>query len=262
VLAACEWIFGARDLAGTVSTLVRSGYDGIEIMGEPSRDLGRLQSLLEPSGLRVTGTTAHSNPREERDLAHPDRDARRHAVTYYQGCVELAARLEAPAIVLLPSAEGRHGPISTYEREWKLAVEATREVAYFAGEHGVSVAIEPLNRYETFLVNRVEQALAFADEVDVVSTGVVADLFHMNIEEDDLEKALDTAAGRLLEIHLADSNRRGLGDGHLPIDRLLGRASGAGFDGTYVVEVVGDGAELDGFVANSGAVLRSGLRRS
>ncbi len=258
LLAACEWIFGARDLPRMASRLAASGYDGIEIVGEPKRpDVKQLESFLDSSGLRVTGTTAQSQPLEERDLAHPDRDLRRLAVAYYQGCVELAARLEAPTIGLLPSAEGRLGPISSYQREWKLAVEAAREVAYFAGEHGVAIAIEPLNRYEAFLVNRVEQALAFAEEVGVVSAGIVADLFHMNIEEADPGAALEQAEGRLLEIHLADSNRRGLGHGHLPLEHLLSVAAQTDFDGAYVMEFVAvSDTEPDGFLDESAAFLR------
>jgi len=258
LLAACEWIFGERDLARTVGFLAAAGYDGIEIVGEPSRgDVEQLESLLESTGLRVAGMTAHSQPVEERDLAHPDRDLRRLAVAYYQGCTQLAAKLGAPAIGLVPSAEGRLAPISTYRREWELAVESAREVAYFAGEQGVSVAVEPLNRYEAFLVNRVEQALAFAEQVDVVNTGIVADLFHMNIEEADPMATLGQARGRLLEIHLADSNRRGLGHGHLPLKRLLSAAAQAGFDGAYVMELaVTSDAELDQFLDESAAFLR------
>lgn len=262
MLAACEWILGGGDLVRSVSRLAASGYEGIEIVGEPTRDdVGLLQALVDSSTLRVTGTTAHSEPVLERDLAHPDRDVRRRAVGYYQGCVELAARLGARAVGLLPSAEGRLGPISSYGHEWKLAVEATREVAYFAGEHGVAIAIEPLNRYEAFLVNRVDQALEFAEEVDVVSTGVAADLFYMNVEEVDFEAAIKQAEGRLVEIHLADSSRRGLGHGHLAIERLLAVAERGGFDGAYVMEFTAEGdAELDGYLAESAAFARRALR--
>ena len=257
-VAASEWIFGARNLARTAERLAASGYDGLEIVGQPKRpDVNQLESLVDAGGIRVTGMTADSQPPEERDLAHPDRDLRRLAVAHYQGCVGLAARLNAPTIGVLPSAEGRLGAISGYQREWKLAVAAAREVAYFAGENGVAIAIEPLNRYEAFLVNRVEQALAFAEEVGVPNAGIVADLFHMNIEEVDPVAALAQAAGRLLEIHLADSNRRGLGHGHLPLERLLSAAAPAEFDGAYVMEfVAADDAELDEYLAESAVFLR------
>ena len=139
------------------------------------------------------------------------------------------ARLGATTLGTVPSAEGRVSPISSYAEEWAHAVAAVREVALYAGEYDVRLAIEPLNRYEAFLVNRVEQACAFASEVGVDGVGVIVDLFHMNIEEADSAAAIDLAGDRLLELHLADSNREGLGSGHAPARELLERTRACGF---------------------------------
>ena len=139
------------------------------------------------------------------------------------------ARLGATTLGIVPSAEGRVSPISSYAEEWAHAVAAVREVALYAGEYDVRLAIEPLNRYEAFLVNRVEQACAFASEVGVDGVGVIVDLFHMNIEEADSAAAIDLAGDRLLELHLADSNREGLGSGHAPARELLERTRACGF---------------------------------
>jgi sugar phosphate isomerase/epimerase len=253
-LAACEWIFGTRPLDEIVLVLGRARYDAIEITGEPERDdAERLLRLVEQKGLRICGCTANCD-RPGRDLAHPERDLRRQAVDYYCGCVDLVARLGGRTIGLVPSAEGRLAPLTSYEREWRFAVESASEVANHAAVRGVGVAVEPLNRYETFLVNRVEQALAFAQDVGVAGVGITADLFHMNIEEADPEAALERARGHLLELHLADSNRRGLGRGHLPLERLLAAAG----DPTLVVEVTGANAdELDEDVAKSASIVRA-----
>jgi sugar phosphate isomerase/epimerase len=190
-LAACEWIFGDRPLDEITDVLRRAGYDALEITGEPERD--DVEELLR-LGLPISGCTSNCD-RPERDLAHPDRDLRSQAVAYYRGCVDLVLRLGAPAIGLVPTAEGRLGPLTSYEREWALAVEAAREVALYAAERGVGVAVEPLNRYEAYLLNRLEQALAFADEIGVPGVGITADLFHMNIEEADPAAALEQARG-------------------------------------------------------------------
>ena len=235
-LAACEWIFGERPLAETVAALVASGYDALVVTGEPDRlDVDDVERLVTKAGLTVVGATSETAGKPSRDLAHPDRALRAEAVGYYKGCIDLVKRLGAPTLGIVPSAEGRLSPISSYEREWELAVEATREVALYAGEQEVSVAIEPLNRYEAFLVNRVDQACSFAADVGVGGVGVIADLFHMNIEESDLFAAIEHAGDRLLEIHLADSNRQGLGRGHLPARELLERAKSLGFHGTLAV---------------------------
>jgi sugar phosphate isomerase/epimerase len=237
VLAACEWIFEPQRLEQTVPQLAETGYDAIEVVGDPGRqDLAQLQALLETHRMRAIGTTPQPGPVAERDLAQPDREERRRAVAYYQGCAQLAARLGARSIGLVPSAEGRLQAVASFANEWASAVEAAREVAYFAGEHGVAVAVEPLNRYEACLVNRIDQAIAFVREVALPNVGIVADLFHMNIEERDVESALREAAPLLLELHLADSNRRGLGHGHLPVRRLVSLAQEEGFPGPYVME--------------------------
>jgi sugar phosphate isomerase/epimerase len=268
VLAACEWTFGSRPLGSIVASLAANGYDGIVIAGEPDRqDVGELGALLDTAGLSVVGATTDTTGRPERDLAHPDRMRRSEALDYYQRCVDLLARLGARVFGIVPSEEGRLTPIAGYAREWELAVAGARELALYAGERGVRIAIEPLNRYEAFLVNRVEQACAFVDEIGVDGVGVVADLFHMNIEEIDSFAALDRAGDRMLELHLADSNREGLGSGHLPGRELLERARALGFAGTFAVECLApprhpgsatdatEAARTDRFLAQCAAVV-------
>ena len=236
-LAACEWIFGERPLSGTVAALVAAGYDALVVTGEPDRpDVYEVERLVTEAGLTVAGATSETAGNPSRDLAHPDGTHRANAVAYYKGCIDLVKRLGARTMGIVPSAEGRLSAISSYEREWKLAVEAAREVALYAGEQDVLLAIEPLNRYEAFLVNRVDQACSFAADMSVDDVGVIADLFHMNIEEPDPFAAIELAGTRLLEIHLADSNREGLGSGHLPSSDLLDAARKSGFHGTLAVE--------------------------
>jgi sugar phosphate isomerase/epimerase len=237
-----------------VATLATSGYEAVEVVGEPTRtDLSHLHEVVCAAELAVSGLTAETASRPARDLAHPDRDLRRQAIAYYRDCVDLAVRLDAAVIGLHPSAEGRLGPITDSGREWRLAVEATREVAHYAGEHGRSIAVEALNRYEAFLVNRIDQAVAFVDEVDVPSIGIVADFFHMNLEEADLGAALELSRRCLLEVHLADSNRQGLGRGHLQLDSLFSVIGG--FNGPFVMEfTAGSTTELDCYLQESAAI--------
>src|SRR5207249_9824526 len=122
---------------------------------------------------------------------------------------------------------------------------------------GVSGAVGPVNRSEALLVIRFVHALCFAEQVDVGNTGIVADLLHMNIGEADPIATLGQARGRLLEIHLADSNRRGLGHGHLPLATLLSAAADVGFEGAYVMELVAQNdAELDEHLTESVTILR------
>ena len=271
MISACEWVFGGRPLAEIVSLLAASGYDAIEVMGEPERaDATDLAETVRSAGMSVSGTTAICNwPTDERDLASPNADARARAVAYFRGCVDLAAAAGAPVVGLIPAAVGRLDALSSYDEEWTHAVEATRAVATYASERGVAVGVEAINRYETFLVNRIEQALAFVDEVGVPGTGVIGDAFHMQLEETDSAAAVRAAGERLLALHLADSNRLGLGRGQLALDRIFDAAASVGFGGPFVMEFTAPGpnpfradkgadamALLDSYVRESGALAR------
>ncbi len=271
MISACEWIFGLRPLGETLRLLAESGYDAVEVMGEPRRpEAGELGEAVRAAGLSISGTTAICNwPTEERDLANPNAAVRRRSVAYFTGCVDLARAVGAPVVGLIPAAVGRLDALSDYDREWRVAVEATREVANYAGEQGVAVGVEAINRYETFLVNRVDQALAFADEVGVAGVGVIADAFHMQLEEEDSGAAIERAGGRLLALHLADSNRLGLGRGQLDLRPIFAAARTIGFRGPFVMEFTAPGPNpfaadkgpermrrLDTYVSESAAVVR------
>ncbi|MFL5825179.1 MAG: sugar phosphate isomerase/epimerase family protein [Thermoleophilaceae bacterium] len=270
VLAACEWIFAGQDVRALLRRLSAAGCDGLEVSGEPARpDRGELAAALQEAGMQATGITAICPaPTDERDLSHPDPAARRRAVDYYRGCVDLAREVGAPTVGLIPAAIGRvDGLVS---ESWPLAVEAAREVADYAGEHGVTLGVEAVNRYETFLVNTAEQALEFADQIG--NAGVVLDAFHMQLEEEDSLAAVMRAAPRLRALHLADSNRLGLGHGQLDAAPLVAAARDAGFTGPLVFEFTAPGPnpfnpdkgaaamrELDAYARESVAAVQAAL---
>lgn len=252
MIAACEWIFGSRPLERTLARLGEAGVAGIEVSGEPQRDAGALAAALAAADVAPTGTTAASRwPTDERDLAHSDGDARRRAVAYYRGCVDLAVSVGAPVVGLIPGAVGRIEALTTQQREWAFAVDGVREVAHYACERGVTVAVEAINRYETHLVNRVDQALELAAATGVDGVGVIADLFHMQLEEEDPAAAVERAGPALRALHVAGSTRRGLGHGSLDPAPTIAAARRAGFTGPLVLECTAPGPNP--FDADKGA---------
>jgi sugar phosphate isomerase/epimerase len=272
VLAACEWIFAGQDVPAVLGRLAAAGCSGIEISGEPARtDRARLPATLDEAAMHATGITAICPaPTDERDLAHPHASARRRAVAYYRGCVDLAREVGAPTVGLIPAAIGRvDGSVAD---SWEVAVESAREVAEYAGEHGVGVGVEAVNRYETFLVNTAEQALAFAADIGTGNAGVILDAFHMQLEERDSVAAVAAAAPQLRALHLADSNRLGLGRGQLDVAPLVSAAYDAGYRGPLVFEFTAPGpnpfqpdkgeaamGELDAYARESVAVVSAVL---
>jgi sugar phosphate isomerase/epimerase len=236
--AVSNWIYGDEPLAETCARLQRLGFDGIELRGEPAHyDLPALRALMAGHGLQVTSICGmYPGPHAPRDLSHPDPPVRREAVDYVRSCVDLARATGARVVIVTPNPVGKTRPLASVADEWAWAVDAVRQAAEATRGSDVRLAIEPINRYETYLINSVDLALTFARAVDHPRVAVMIDTFHANIEDPDVAGAA-RAAGRLLaHIHVADSNRQGVGRGHVDFGRLLRALVEIGYDGALVLE--------------------------
>ena len=109
--------------------------------------------------------------------------------------------------------------------------DALAECCAEAALSGVRIALEPINRYETTLVNNVAQGLALIDRVGADNLGLLFDTFHANIEEPSIEESLLAAGGRLFHVHVADSNRWYPGAGHLDFAQILDVLARSGYGG-------------------------------
>jgi sugar phosphate isomerase/epimerase len=96
---------------------------------------------------------------------------------------------------------------------------------------GVRIALEPLNRYETPLINTAREALEFLDRLGADNLGLLLDTFHMNIEEPSIEESIRICSGRIFHFHVADSNRWYPGAGHLDFAGILQTLLATGYDG-------------------------------
>lgn len=115
------------------------------------------------------------------------------------------------------------------------------------------IAVEPWNRYETYLINRMDQAIAFVDEVARPAVGVMADTFHMAIEETDIAAAIRRAGARLTHVHLADSNRAAPGYGHLDFAPVLAAIADIGYEGWISYELLPAAGDVWGVLSGAGA---------
>ncbi len=157
--------------------------------------------------------------------------------------LELAAAVGA--IVPIGFTRGRrtHNDVPVPDYDTRL-MEALVRYDALAQEFGIQLAIEPINRYEIDSVNTVQDAVRLVRDCDLKNTGILADLFHMNIEEVSIVEALRSAADLLTHVHISDSNRRAPGAGHLnllPVVRTLKRADYDGFLG--IEAILGDASE-------------------
>jgi sugar phosphate isomerase/epimerase len=267
----CAWIYGDVPLDATLERIAAAGYDGVEIPGEPGLfDPGEVRRLLARHGLTPSGLTASCMvPATRRDLAHPDPAIRADAVGYLVACLRFAAEIGAPLTQMLPSGETRLAPIATRAEEWAWSVAAIQDAAREAERLGVKISIEPLNRYEAYLVTNADEALAYTAAVGSPWVGMTLDLFHAHLEEPDIRKAILKAGPQLLHVHVADTNRQGLGRGHLDVAACLDALQAIGYNGSVVLEVMPPGPNpfqsikdarsaevLDGYLRESIAVLR------
>jgi len=169
-----------------------------------------------------------------RDLYHEDSYIRKASAEYLRDCIRLAHELGG-AFVTVPPTVGKVTPMGSPEDEWRWYVEGLRSCFDLAGELGIRLALEPINRFETYLINRSDQALALAEEAGG-PCGVVLDIYHMNQEEADWRAALAAAGPRLLNFHVADNNRLAPGRGAIDWANLVEELTGVGYDGWLAVE--------------------------
>ncbi|GAA3314950.1 hypothetical protein GCM10020331_008780 [Ectobacillus funiculus] len=115
----------------------------------------------------------------------------KNAVEYVKKSVDLAKALNASTLIVVPTCVGKLSPETTLEEEWNKAILSVKEAALYAKEQGITLAIEALNRYETYLVNNLTLAVRFVEEINVEGLGIMADLFHMSIEERSMTESIN-----------------------------------------------------------------------
>ena len=200
----------------TVKRLGRSGYDGIEISGEPALyDTKQVRSLLEENGLECWGAVTLMVG--GRDLLHEDKYVRVGSVQYVRDTIDMIKELGGKILTVVPSTVGKVTPMGSPEDEWQWAVESLKECQAHAEKQGVR--------------------LALAEDVGG-DCGVCLDIFHMNIEEADWPTAIRNAGDKLVDFHIADNNRMPPGQGAIDWELLVRTLEDVGYDGYLTVEFV------------------------
>lgn len=226
----------AEPLETTLKRIKDLGYESIEISGEPTQyDIKETRRLLKEHGIRCWGCVTLTLG--ERNLAAKDEGQRARSVDYVKSVITMVSELDGEIITVVPATVGKVVPDATEQEEWKWVVDATRECFAHAKKKGVRIAIEPLNRFETYLFNRCAQALALADAVSP-ECGVCLDTFHLNIEEEDMYEAIRLGGRRVFDFHVADNNRFAAGLGHLDWKKIVGTLKEIGYDGALTNEFV------------------------
>jgi sugar phosphate isomerase/epimerase len=234
-----SYVVSARsteELSVPVRRLAELGYDAVELGADlPLAEAGRARDLVEDAGLSVSSICPSFTT--ERDLAHPDPEVRENAVHYLREVADLAGAVGAPVIIAAPTAFLRTRPIASESEEWGLAVESIGAAGKYAASAGVDLTLECWNRYGTFLLNRLEQSARLWRETGLQNGGILADTYHMNIEERSLPGAIRDAGSLINHFHLSDSNRAAPGLGHVDFASVLRALLDIGYAGYLTFEL-------------------------
>jgi sugar phosphate isomerase/epimerase len=229
--------YSGEDLPRSIDRVARLGYDAVEIEGEPEKVApSRVRKLLDDTGLAASSVCPSFTA--GRDLSHPDPRVRRDAIDYARAVAELAHAVGAPTIIVAPTAYLRTQPVAGPEDEWRWAVESVRSAGEYAASLGVDLSLECWNRYGTYMLNRLEQGVRMWRETGLENGGVMADTYHMNIEERSLPEAIRQTGELLNHVHLSDSNRLAPGWGHIDFEEILRTLREIGYRGYLAFELV------------------------
>jgi sugar phosphate isomerase/epimerase len=201
------------DFQANIAKIAGWGYDGVELaIRDPKLlDPDELARVVTSHGLRVPAIGTGQAWNDE-GLSYTDPDAAKSHIP-------LAARVGATIIIGLLRGMVKPGVDHAQAMDW--LIEALQECCAAARPHGVRIALEPLNRYETSLIARVSEGLDLIAQIGADNMGLLLDTYHMNIEEPIIEDSIRAAGDRIFHFHVADSNRWYPGAGHLDFRSIL-----------------------------------------
>lgn len=238
LLAIQEQLLPGATLAERLAAARDAGFDGLELQDASAARLAGL-----PAGERSGGRLPTVCPAPEGWLGDFDPAMRRRAVERLRWQLDGLAAIGGHGVIA-PAAWGMFTrrlppfdePPRTPEEDRAVLLEGLVELGRHAEQAGVLLLLEPLNRYEDHMVNTLAQAADLVVATGSPAVRVLADTYHMNIEEDDPCAALRTAAHVLGAVHLSDSNRHQPGTGHVAFEAILATLAEVGFSGVLSVE--------------------------
>jgi D-psicose/D-tagatose/L-ribulose 3-epimerase len=240
-LGACTWLwtapFSDAD-AGLAARVADFGFGVLEVCVEDA-DLVTAEALAaaaRDAGVVLSVCGAFG---PDRDLAHRDPGPQQNALDYIGRLVDLAAAVGSPHVCgPMYSAVGKARLDDPDDRaaERRRSVENLKHAAERAAAGGVRLAIEPLNRYETDMVNTTQQGLELCDAIGADNVGLLLDTYHMNIEEKSIGAAIRAAGDRVFHFHSCENDRGTPGTGHIPWADVFSALADIGYRGQIVIE--------------------------
>jgi D-psicose/D-tagatose/L-ribulose 3-epimerase len=231
--------------------IAQLGFDVVEVAVEdPSLiDVKKIKKALDLYGLKASICGAFG---PSRDLTHDDTSVHDNCLSYIENCLDICVALDASFFGgPMYSAVGKARMISAEQRkaEWDLAVKNLRKVCLMAEARNLKIALEPLNRFESDLVNTAEDVLRMVNDIDHGAAQIMLDGFHMSIEERDVEQAIIAAGDKLIHLQVSENYRGTPGTGQTPWHGYRRGLETIQYKGTVTIEsFTPDNKELAGAV--------------
>lgn len=227
------------DLGDCCRRAAAAGFDAVELL-PPSPDAvspATLRDLLEANHLALsTISTGAAYLVNRLHLCSPLPETRRRAIEFARQIIDLAGPLGGRVIVGVVRGFVEPGVQRAQAEAWLR--EGLDELGRHAAARGTCIVIEPLNRYESPWFNRLDEGVALIRSLETRNVKLLADLFHMNIEEASVPAALRGAAEYIGHVHFADSNRRAMGQGHLDCGEIGRVLREIGYQGCLAAEIL------------------------
>lgn len=213
------------------------GFDAVEISfvsGPETIDIPRMCKELDRLGLDVFCSTGLD---PTTDISSPDAAIRKAGINYLRQCLETTQKIGSPILGGVTYAPWLYFPQDTDLQAYRdRSAAALHEVAQMAADLGLTLTLEILNRFETFMFNTVAEGLRFLEQIEHSAVKLQLDSYHMNMEEDDLAGAIRQAGEHIGHFHCAASNRRLPSQGHIDWQAIQSALKDVNYQGGIVIE--------------------------
>ncbi len=228
-----------EDFERSVKKVADLGFDGVELAVRDPRhlDVEKVTRMVKDSNLEVPAIgTGQAWGDEGLSFSDPNEVVRKMAVERIINQIRFASQFNAQVIIGLIRGIVKEGVTREQAEEWTIA--CLRECGEFALGKNIKLTLEPVNRYESNFINTLLEGVEFIKRVDVSSVGLLADTFHMNIEEASIYESIIQAKDYITHVHFADSNRWAPGFGHLDFNKVVETLNKIKYQGYVSAEIL------------------------
>lgn len=228
-----------EDFEESIKKVADLGFDGAELAIRNPKDLkiDDIINIIKKNNLEVPAIgTGQAYGEEGLSFSNPDETIRKIAVERINNQIVFASHFNAQVIIGLIRGKIEENVKRAEAEEW--TIDCLRKCTKFAREYNIGLTLEPVNRYESNFINTLKEGIEFIKRVGASNLGLLADTFHMNIEEVSIYDSIVQAKDYITHVHFADSNRWAPGCGHLNFTTIVQTLKKIGYQGYVSAEIL------------------------